>query len=119
MLIFCVRPMNVKPDGQKETRQIRRTESSGKHLADTDFHQFTGSQGFPDGAESVGIDRNDCSSRTRTVGRGEGITGKMLRQLISEYRNQVAIKRQEIESLETRVKELESLQQELDTVEPE
>ncbi|MBE9208826.1 hypothetical protein IQ244_20225 [Nostoc sp. LEGE 06077] len=37
----------------------------------------------------------------------------MLRQLISEYRNQLAIKRQEIESLATRVQELESLQEEL------
>jgi hypothetical protein len=111
--------MNVKPDDQEKTRQIRGSESSSKRIADTDFHQLTGSQSFPDGSESFGIDRDNGSPRTGTISRGEGITGKMLRQLISEYRSQVAIKQQEVENLKTRVQELESLQQELGTTEQE
>ncbi len=71
--------MNVKPDGQEETREIRRTESSGKHLADTDFHQLTGSQGIRNGAESVRDDRDNGTSRAGTVARGEKITGKSAR----------------------------------------
>nr|WP_265578940.1 hypothetical protein [Nostoc sp. LEGE 06077] len=105
--------MNREPDGQEEARQIRRTEDSSQHLLDSDIDPDTRPQGDTDGIEPIRVNRNNGSTRVGVIGRGERATGEMLRQLISEYRNQLAIKRQEIESLATRVQELESLQEEL------
>lgn len=106
--------MIQQTDEQEETRQIRGAESSGKCIPNSNIDTIARSQSFTNGLESIRADRDDGTARVGTVSRAERVTGEMLRQLISEYRNQLAIKKQEIESLENRVQELESLQEELE-----
>lgn len=57
-------------------------------------------------------DRAD-SEESNFFGTGRAATGGILSQLISEYRDQVAIKKQEIDRLEGRIDEFEALLDEL------
>lgn len=113
MLKFCVRIMKPLPNGKEETRTLRGTKGQGQHFPDSDFHREPGSKGISNGGQQIGIDRDHSSPGSNPLSRRERVTGGMLRQLINDYRNQVAIKKQEIETLESRVEELELLQKDL------
>jgi hypothetical protein len=106
--------MKPLPNGKEETRTLRGTQGQGQYFSDPNIHREPGSQGISDGIEQIGINRNHSSQGSEFISRRERVTGGMLRQLISEYRNQVAIKKQEIQSLESRVEELELLQKDLE-----
>jgi len=107
--------MKPAPNGEKETRTVRGTQGQSQYLIDPNIHREPRSEGISNRSESLGIDRDNRSSRqpTEHVTCRERITGGMLRQLINEYRDQVAIKKEEIERLESRVHELEELEKDL------
>jgi hypothetical protein len=101
-------------NGEEETRQIRRTKSQGEYfpnpIFDREFRQKSGTSE----CESLGVNRNDGSPRvSRFNNTRERIAGGILRQLIKEYRDQVAINKNEVSRLEKRIIELELLEQEL------
>lgn len=106
--------MNVKPDGQEETREIRGTQGQGEYISHPNFDSISRPQSPTDGIESVRTHRDDGQTRNDANSSREGIAGKMLRQLIGDYRDQLANKKQEVEQLANRITELEKLQQEID-----
>ena len=73
------------------------------------------------GVQQKRNDREDCS-RSDIFRFGQRIAGGMLRQLIEEYKDQVATKKDaierlasEIERLTTRIEEFESLEKQIDS----
>lgn len=107
--------MSALDGDKKKTRQIRGTKSSGEYLVNKKLDSRSGSDGDPNERESVGVNRDDGSSErvTRAVKRTEAIVGGTISHLITEYRDQMALKKSEMERLETRIAELESLLQDL------
>jgi hypothetical protein len=107
--------MNAPNGNEKETRLVRRTENPGKRLADTDDGRSLGSNGDADECKSLRSDRaNDPAERVfGIVKRTEAIIGGTISHLITEYRDQLASKKSEMERLETKIGELELLLQDL------
>jgi hypothetical protein len=101
-------------DGKKDEDSSPRTEEEGFYS-----HTHAGRGGDAGRQSEISwhqqerIDRANCSQSTLLSTR-EAVTGKMLRQLIGEYREQVAIKKNEIQHLEARIQEFEALEKELE-----
>ncbi|MEH2085992.1 hypothetical protein [Nostoc sp.] len=106
--------MMLSPNDQEETWLVRRGESQSQHISDSNFNRELGSPGYSFGHEPIGVDRDYGSSRTVFTARRKGTPGKIVRRLISEYRDQVATKKQEIQQLESNIQEFESLLEELE-----
>jgi hypothetical protein len=98
----------------EETREIPGTEGKGQYIFNVDSNSTLGSKSRTSGREQVRINRDDGSKRESTnFRRRETLTGKLLRQLIGEYRDQVAAKKSEIERLESKIQDLETIEEEL------
>lgn len=101
-------------NGEEEARQIRRTKGSGEYFPNPIFDREFRQKSDTSECEPLGVYRNDGSSRiSRFDNTRERIAGGILRQLIKEYRDQVAINKNEVSRLEKRIIELELLEQEL------
>jgi hypothetical protein len=97
-------------DGKKG---ITRSEEKGcDSYPDTGGGTNVGLQSAIAGDKSERIDRADGAESNFFSAR-RSATGGILSQLIEEYRDQVAVKRQEIDRLEARISEFEGLQNEL------
>lgn len=101
-----------KHNEQEKTWPLRGAENTSQRSLDSHFDSNIGSMGSRSGTEPLGDDRDDSEIRGTTSRTGEGVTGKMLNHLISECRNQVILKRQEIENLLAQVDNLEALKKE-------
>lgn len=101
-------------DDEQETRKIRGTENQGEHVANPNVDRQFGQNSGNKESQSLGADRDDSSSRRHpAIGSGQKATGKIVRQLISEYREQVVKNKTEILRLENKISELETLEIEL------
>ncbi|QHG15803.1 hypothetical protein [Nostoc sp. ATCC 53789] len=65
------------------------------------------------GTEQERVHR-EGSSRSSIFNPGQRVTGKMLDHLIGEYEDQVIAKRNEITTIEAKIKELQLLREELE-----
>jgi hypothetical protein len=106
--------MMLSSNDQEETWVVRRGQGQSQHISDPNFDRELGSSGCSFGHESFRVDRDYGSPRTVYASRRKGTSGKIVRRLISEYRDQVATKRQEIQQLESNIQEFESLLEELE-----
>ncbi len=99
---------------EQEAREIRRAENQGEYLSHPDIDRQFGQNSAIKECESLGANRNNSSSgRHPVVGSGQRAIGKIVRQLINEYRDQVAKNKNEILRLESKISELEMLEGEL------
>lgn len=112
MIIFCVAYM-MSANNEEKTRQIRGAKNPGEHFPHPDRDQFAGSKSHTIGFESLGTGGNDSPTRGGVNPGRKAVFGKMLSHLISDYRNQVATKKQEITLISAKLRELEQLQDEL------
>jgi hypothetical protein len=105
--------MMLSPNDQEEARLVRGREGQSEHISDSNINRESGSSGYSAGNESFRVDRDYGSSRAVSASRRKATPGKIVRQLISEYRNQVAAKKQEIEQIESKIQEFESILEDL------
>lgn len=101
-------------NGEEKTRLVRRGESPSKHIVDSDIHRESGSTSGTIGTQSIRTDRDNGSSGTGDTDRRKEVTGEIVSHLISECRNQVATKKYEIENLEIKIQEFETLLEDIE-----
>ena len=101
----------------------RTKEEECNAYSDTGWSNSFGRESKIDGLQQERDDREDRSG-SDFYRFGQAITGGMLRQLIEEYKDQLAAKKDtinrlasEAERLKTRIKEFESLEEQLDITE--
>lgn len=111
VLKSCVRTMNTAIDGEEKARQIRRTEGKGQHISNSDSDSTLRLKSDSSRSKQIGVDRNDCEGGAYLSTRRA--TGKMISQMLAEYREQLATKQKEIERLQIRIQEFEELAKEL------
>lgn len=106
--------INEKVDSRAAQEKREFHDDSGRD-------RKTGSESGSTGNQQERIDRAD-SSRPNFVGDGNPVTGKIIRQLIDEYANQVASKNEqkkqieaEIVQLASRIQEFNALLEQLET----
>lgn len=99
---------------EEEARLVRGGESQSQYIPDSDVHRKPGSGIEATGSKQVGINRvNGTPGLQLTGGRTED-TGKIIRQLIVDHRNQVASKKNEIQDLEIKIQEFETLLEDIE-----
>jgi len=106
--------MMLLPNDQEEARLVRGRQDQSEYISDPNFNRESRSSGYSPGNESLRANRDYGSTRTISTSRRKGTTGKTVRRLISEYRDQVATKKHEIQQLESKIQEFESLLEELE-----
>ncbi|WP_265338673.1 MULTISPECIES: hypothetical protein [unclassified Nodularia (in: cyanobacteria)] len=98
-------------NGQKSDS---RTEEGKYNLdANSRGRGATGSQGQDSGNQQERVYRTN-SQEFNFRKSGRTVTGGMLCQLIEEWEQQLAVKKLEVERLESRINEFRALQEELD-----
>ncbi|WP_263973504.1 hypothetical protein [Atlanticothrix silvestris] len=105
--------MMLSPNDQEEARLVRGREGQSQHISDSNIDREPGSSSYSTGDESFRTDRDYGSSRAVFTAGRKTTPGKIVRQLISEYRNQVAAKKDEIQKIEIKIQEFESLLEDL------
>lgn len=101
----------------------RSTQEKCNAHSDPGRSRSVGRESEINGMQQKRNDRKNCS-RPDFFGFGQTITGGMLRQLIEEYKDQLATKKDainrlssEIERLKVRIEEFESLEEQLGATE--
>ena len=109
--------MQSLPNAKKETRKIRGTESEGEYFSHSDVDRQARPNGKPERSESFRTHRNDCEGQSieRIIAIYNKNGGGILGQLIEEFRSQVAVKKQEIERLESRIEQFEAIRKEINS----
>ncbi len=107
MLGFLCKNMEIALHNEEKAREIRGTQGTGKHIPDLYSNREFGSEGLPDGSESLGTHRTDCEGIGGTTTWSKGNPGKIINALIEEARKQLNYHRQQAEILELRIEELE------------
>ena len=100
--------MQMSSNAEEEARLVRGRESQSEHIIDSNVNRKFGSTSGSIRDQSVRTDRDNGSSRSFT-NNGEDVIGKIVTHLISECRNQVAVKQNEIGHLEIKIQEFEAL----------
>lgn len=99
---------------EQETRKIRGTENQSKCFSDPNVNRQFGQNSTAKESQPLRANRDDSSpGRHPATGSGQRAIGKIVRQLINEYRDQVAKNKNEILRLESKISELETLELEL------
>jgi hypothetical protein len=109
--------MNPLENGQKETRQIRRTENESQYSADRIVGRGAGQDGHGTEHQSIRDSRDFCKefpADTTAPSKRESDLGGIYRQLINDCRHQLAVKKEEVAYLESRIEVLEKAQSELE-----
>ena len=116
MVEFCVRFMSLAAPNGEETRQIRGSEGQSQHIVDPEFSGEVRPDRGRFGTEPFRTHRDNGSAGDFSAddARRETNVGKIVRQLIREYHDQVALRKQEIERLESKIQEFEAIQQEIE-----
>jgi hypothetical protein len=101
--------MMLASNGEEKTRLVRGRENQDQCILDSNLDRNLRSSGESIGDKPLGVNRNNGTPRPQSSTGRADTTGKIIRQLIGEYRNQVAAKKQEIEQLELKIEEFECL----------
>jgi hypothetical protein len=101
---------------EEEARKIRRAESSSQHLPDSNLDRKPRSDIESDERKPIGANRTDGAGGKQPgdSDRGEAASGKIVADLITEYRDQIEANRQENIALEAKIQHLEKLQTSLE-----
>ena len=91
----------------------RSAETKCKFHDDSGWNRTAGSESGSNGDKQERIDRAH-SSEPDFIGNGDSVTGKILRQLIDESQSQVANKKAEILQLESKIREFNTLLEQLE-----
>ena len=105
--------MNPLNNGQKEARQIRRTKDEGQYSADCIVCRGSGQDCHGNEHQSIRNSRDICKelpASTTTSSKRESDLGGIYRQLINDCRHQLAVKKEEVAYLESRIEFLEKAQ---------
>ena len=108
--------MKSLSNAKKETRKVRGTEGQSEHFSHSDINRQVGRNGDSQQSESFRVDRTNSERQTseRTIAIYNKNGGGIIRQLIEEFRAQVAVKKQEIERLESTIEQFEAICKEID-----
>jgi hypothetical protein len=101
--------MQMPSNGEEEARLVRGREGQSEYIFDSSIDRKSGSTGGTIGHQPLGVNRGNGSSRANITNGREEATGKLVNHLINECRNQVAVKKNEIEHLELKIQEFEAL----------
>lgn len=104
----------MEEDGKKsQSKSIHRDKNQGNARSDSDSGEIFGSTSRSSTPKPIGTGRAFCQG-TNFLERRESVSGGILRQLIGQAHDQVAVHLREVERLNSTIKEWEMLLTELE-----
>jgi len=113
--------MQTPSNGEKETRLVRGGENQDQYISDPNIDRESGSTSGTIGNQSLRANRSNGTPREANAVRRKEVVGKIVSHLIDECRNQVVAKKNEIQSIEAKIEEFETVLKQIEesTEQPE